>query len=99
MDVLALERDLGASLRALRVSKRLTRDALAARANVSSRAVQRLENGAGSTVTTLVRVVAALDALPWLTALTPPAEFDPFDVLEQTRRDARRSRARVRRQQ
>ncbi|MCU1367930.1 MAG: family transcriptional regulator [Ilumatobacteraceae bacterium] len=85
----------------MRVSKRITRDELAANANVSSRAVQRLENGGGSSITTLVRVVAALDATKWLSALTPPVEFNPFDVLAQSEREARgasrASRGRVRR--
>lgn len=100
MDAERLEADLGASIRALRVHRRLTREQLAARANVSSKALQRLENGRGSTITTLVRAVAALDANDWLTALTPAPEFDPFEVLEQARREerqatrARRSRVR-----
>ena len=77
-----LEGDLGASVRALRASAGLTRAQLARRANVSEGAVKNLELGYGANVTTLVRVVHALGADEWLTALTPLPQFDPFAVFE-----------------
>lgn len=48
--------------------------------------MRNLELGYGSNVTTLVRVAHALDADDWLTALTPVPQFDPFEVLEASRR-------------
>lgn len=101
MDVDGLQRDLGRAVRELRVSKDLTREELANRANVSAGAVKNLELGKGAQTSTLVSVVYALGATAWLTALTPEPEFNPFDVLANasantasaTRRRPRRTRA------
>lgn len=99
VDVRAAEVALGSAVRALRISKDLTRDMVADRANLSVGAVRNLETGSGSTVATLVRVVHALDADAWLAELTPaPAPFSPFAVLEQVNRASKpRQRVRARR--
>lgn len=94
MDVPRLERELGEAVRARREREELTRAELAARANVSVGALRNLEVGAGSTVATLVSVVAALGAPEWLTALRPAAQFDPFAVLAEETNAARHRRVR-----
>jgi transcriptional regulator with XRE-family HTH domain len=95
-----LERQLGERLRALRIQRDLTQVELAEAANVSLGALKRLERGLGSTTTTLVSVLRALDQERWLDALGPgQTRFNPLDVLDaRNKRTARISDApRVRR--
>ncbi|HSZ35498.1 MAG TPA: helix-turn-helix transcriptional regulator [Acidimicrobiales bacterium] len=78
-----LEERLGERLRALRIRRDLTQVELAEEANVSLGALKRLERGMGSTTTTLVSVLRALDEERWIDALGPgPSRFNPLDVLE-----------------
>ena len=86
-----LERQMGERLRALRIERDLTQVELAEAANVSLGALKRLERGMGSTTTTLVSVLRALDQERWLDALGPgPTRFNPLDVLDaHTKRTAR----------
>jgi transcriptional regulator with XRE-family HTH domain len=82
-----LEATLGASVRALRLDRRLTQLELAERANVSLGAVKNLEGGRGSSTTTLVRVVHALGHDNWLELLRPARPtFNPLDLVDQRRR-------------
>jgi len=93
-----LERVLGASVRALRIDRRLTQVDLSERANVSVGALKNLESGRGSTTTTLVRVVHAMGQDQWLDALTPAtATFNPLDLIEPHGSAPRRGPRRVRR--
>ena len=86
-----LERALGAGVRAHRVARQLTRAELAELANVSLGALRNLETGRGSTTTTLVKALRALDAEQWLTTLTPPsAPFDPLALLTQREQERHR---------
>jgi transcriptional regulator with XRE-family HTH domain len=76
-----LEMVLGASIRALRIDRRLTQVQLAELANVSVGALKNLESGRGSSTSTLVRVTHALGEDRWLGALTPTvATFNPLDL-------------------
>jgi transcriptional regulator with XRE-family HTH domain len=98
MDSDGLERDLGANVRALRVSQRKTQAELAAAANVSLGALKHLEQGAGANITTLVRVLAVLGKSSWLGTLAPQPAFNPLEVLEARQKEARKRPAqRVRR--
>ena len=91
------ERQLGRHVRERRLAARLTQVELADRANVSLGALKHLESGAGSTITTLVKVLRALGADEWLATLAPPpAPFDPLVLLEQRQRERSRATRRVR---
>ena len=82
-----LEQALGRRVRAVRAARRLTQVELADRANVSVGALKHLEQGAGATISTLVKVVRALGEERWVDALGPePEPFNPLDLLEQRRR-------------
>lgn len=82
-----LERELGQRIRSVRIDAGFSQVELADRANVSLGAVKNLERGAGSTVTTLLKVLRALGRTDWLTSLAaPPAVFNPLDVLAVQRR-------------
>lgn len=90
MDNDSVERSLGSSVRALRVSQRKTQAELAAAANVSQGALKHLEQGAGANVTTLVRVLAALGKSSWLDTLVPQSTFNPLEVLEARQKQTRK---------
>jgi len=93
-----LETSLGEGIRALRIASRLTQVALADKANVSLGALKNLENGRGSSTSTLVRVVHALGRDDWLESLAPPpTAFNPLDLLASHRKPTNRSPRRVRR--
>ena len=82
-----LERVLGQRIRALRVARRLTQVELAELANVSVGALKHLESGAGSTTTTLVKVLHALGQERWIDTLGPgPDTFNPLTLLEARQR-------------
>lgn len=91
-----LEGSLGARVRALRLARSLSQVELAELANVSTGALKHLESGAGANITTLVKVLRALDAQGWIDTLAPaPVPFNPLAVLEQRERElARGSRQR-----
>ena len=92
-----LERALGNQLRDLRIERRLTQSELAEHANVSLGAVKNLERGAGSTVTTLAKVLRALGEEHWFDTLVPDQHaFNPLDLLEVRRTQRQRRPTRVR---
>ncbi|MCS5719101.1 helix-turn-helix domain-containing protein [Herbiconiux sp. CPCC 205763] len=88
-----VEERLGARIRSLRLSKNLNQAAVAERAGVSVRTVKNLENGRGSSVATLVRVVRALGRSDWFDALQPVVAISPLRMLAQERRDSSPQRA------
>ncbi len=89
-----LERTLGRNVRALRVAKSLTQAELASRANVSLGALKHLEQGAGATVGTLVKVLRALEAEQWIDSLGPVRPpFNPLDLLATTKRENAKSKS------
>jgi len=92
-----LEERLGQTVRATRIAQDLTQVELADRANVSLGAVKSLEKGGGSTITTFIKVVRALDQQSWIDALRPPSRaFNPLDLLEAQERRSPRSTDRPR---
>lgn len=80
-----LELQVGAQVRALRLRTNRTADEVAADAGVATKTLLNLERGQGSTLTTLVKVLRALDAEDWLASLAPPAPISPVAVLEASR--------------
>lgn len=88
--------ELGTQVRALRIERDLEQAEVAERASISRPALSALENGTGSTLSTLVKVLAALDATDWLTTLHPTADGpSPLELLREQQR--RRTPQRVRR--
>jgi len=91
------EQHIGSQVRELRQRADLTQAELATRANVSLSAVRYLEAGKGSSLSTLVRVVRALDRTPWLETLAPPApSVSPIALLRDRKATAGRRRVRHR---
>jgi transcriptional regulator with XRE-family HTH domain len=92
-------RQIGTGLRERRFRAGLTQDELAQRADVGLSSVKHLESGAGATITSLIKVVRALDAEEWLEALAVPAEpaISPMQLLRGQRTTTPTNRRRVRR--
>ncbi|WP_082763832.1 helix-turn-helix domain-containing protein [Frondihabitans sp. PAMC 28766] len=75
------ESRLGAQVRSLRLEHGSDQQSLARLADVSLSSLKNLENGRGSTLRTLVRILRALDAASWLDTLAPEPTVSPLDVL------------------
>lgn len=72
--------EIGARLRAVRIRQRLEQKELASAANVSISAIKNLEGGKGSTLTSLIHVLRALN-LPDLFQTLPPADMvSPLEI-------------------
>ena len=71
---------VGENIRSLRLQKNLTQHALAAQAGVSMSALRHLESGQGANLTTLIRVVRALDKQEWLQSLAPKITINPLHM-------------------
>ena len=91
-----LAAELGSRLRTLRIRKMLDQKELAARAGISVRTLIMLEQGRGSTVETLLRVLKALDALAGLEALAPSPTISPIAMMKMGRMPQRVVKKRAR---
>lgn len=76
-----LESRLGSQIRTIRIQAGHDQQTLAELADVGLSSLKNLENGRGSTLRTLVRVLRALDASDWLDTLAPEPTISPLDVL------------------
>jgi transcriptional regulator with XRE-family HTH domain len=90
-----LQARLGDQLRRLRLARDLDQLTLADKAGVSEKALRNLEAGRGSSLSTLLQVLRALDRLDWLDLLAPAASVSPMALLR--RRPERRRVGRPRR--
>src|SRR3990172_2774488 len=73
---------IGENIRSLRLQKNLTQHSLAAQAGVSMTALRHLESGQGANLTTLIRVVRALDKQDWLQSLAPRVTINPLHMVQ-----------------
>lgn len=86
-----MEVDLGARLKALRLSRNIDQATLADRAGISVRALRKLEAGDGSTLKTLLATVRALGRQEWVTTVAPAGGL--LNPLTLTRQAQPRQRA------
>jgi transcriptional regulator with XRE-family HTH domain len=75
--------EIGARLAARRVDLQLTQAAVAEQAGVAKRTLERMEAGHSSQLSSLVRVLRVLDALPGLDNLVPEIGPRPMDLLKR----------------
>lgn len=87
------ESHLGAQIRAARIARGIDQASLARSANISTPSLSALENGGGSRLATLVKVVRALGREPWLDELAPLTEVSPLVMLRDRGRATPRKRA------
>jgi transcriptional regulator with XRE-family HTH domain len=86
-----VSRELGRRLRRFRLGRNLGQSQLAEQAGVGRATLQRLEDGEAVNLTTLLRVLRALDQLGTLDLLLPEPAPSPLEELE--RRSGERQRA------
>jgi transcriptional regulator with XRE-family HTH domain len=86
---------VGHRLERHRIAADLTQAALAERAGVSKRTLERIEAGRGSELASLLRVLRALDLLDGVDALIPDLPASPLEELKRRGRERRRVRARA----
>ena len=91
-----LEELLGSRLRELRLLKNLDQKTLAERAGISVNAVKHLESGKGARVSSLIKLLRALDRADWLEALAPAVSISPMQMLKKGSREPKRARPRIR---
>lgn len=95
--ILDWEERLGSQVRSARIASDLTQAELARRANISETSVRNLEQGAGSTVKTLLAVARVLGRTSWIEDFDPqPAGPSPIELLRRSRNQPSRPQ-RVRR--
>lgn len=87
------EARLGGQVRAERLRRGMDQASLASAANISTPSLSALENGAGSRLGTLIKVVRALGREEWLDGLAPVTEVSPLALLRDKDRTAPRQRA------
>ncbi len=75
--------ELGARIAGRRVEMQLTQAAVAERAGIAKRTLERMEAGQTSQLSTLVRVLRVLDAASGLDSLIPESGPRPMDLLKQ----------------
>lgn len=85
-----VEDAIGAQVRAVRIAAGHDQAGLAALAGVSLSALKNLEQGKGTTLRTLVRVVRALGREDWFDTLAPRVTVSPIDVLRSRTEPRRR---------
>jgi transcriptional regulator with XRE-family HTH domain len=88
--------ELGGRMARCRLDLQLTQAELAEQAGVSKRTVERIEAGATTQVSTLIRILRVLNLLDGLDQLVPEAGPRPMDILK-LKKKAGRKRASSRR--
>ncbi len=87
-----LEMMLGENIKALRLQKNLSRQALCEQAGISESALRHLEGGQGATLKTLVCILKALDRESWLQGLAPQVTINPLYLVREKQVRQRASR-------
>jgi len=78
----AIEKEIGQRIKALRLRKNISQQNLAKAACTHRNVIGALENGKGSTLSTLIAVLRELDALSELDAFIPDVEVSPIEMLK-----------------
>lgn len=76
-----IEQELGKRLKERRLEMNLSQEQIAARSGLSRRTITAIENGEGSTLTTLIAMLRALQALDTLDAFLPEPGPSPMAMI------------------
>jgi putative transcriptional regulator len=87
----AILTEVGSRLKRERLNRNLTRAEIAAKAGVSIKTIQNVENGKGSTVTSLVRLMRALGIAARFDSLVPEPGLSPIELLKLQGRERKRA--------
>ena len=83
--------ELGARIAARRIDLQLTQADVAEQAGIAKRTLERMEAGHSSQLSSLVRVLRVLEALPGLDHLVPPIGPRPMDLLKRKGKQRKRA--------
>ena len=93
------EKKIGETIRRLRIKKRLPLEDVAARANISPISVRSLELGRGSTLSTMLKVLRAIDETGFILDWSEKSiEVSPMQALRNSRKLAAEPKRAPRRQ-
>lgn len=76
-----IEKELGKRLRDRRLDMNLSQTEIADRSGLSRRTITAIEHGEGSTLSTLIALLRALNALDTLEQFLPDPGISPMDML------------------
>ncbi|MDR2109438.1 MAG: helix-turn-helix domain-containing protein [Coriobacteriales bacterium] len=88
------EQFIGQRVRRARLDMDMRQEELASRAQLSVPTITRLENGKGSSLQTLIKVLQVLRQADWLEQLAPQPSISPLAVHNEQRPPMRASRKR-----
>ncbi len=83
--------EIGERVRRQRLNRNLSQKESAEKAGIGLNSVARLEDGKGSTLANLVRVLTALGTLDSLDAFLPMAEFSPIQMAKLHGKERRKA--------
>ena len=86
-----IEKEIGQRIRALRLRKNISQQALATAACTHRNVIGALENGKGSTLSTLIGVLRELDALTELDSFIPEVTVSPIEMLKTQGKQRKRA--------
>ena len=90
----AIEKEIGQRIKALRLRKNISQQALATSACTHRNVIGSLENGKGSTLGTLIAVLRELGALGELKSFIPEIEISPIEILKTEGKQRKRATGR-----
>lgn len=90
------ERFLGEQLKSIRIQREMTQLEAAERLGISVGTVSRIENGSGSSLETLIRLIQLYGKEQWLESIAPQATISP---IQQFQLGHQRQRVRERKEQ
>ncbi|MES2439404.1 MAG: helix-turn-helix transcriptional regulator [Verrucomicrobiota bacterium] len=77
-----IEQELGKRLKSHRLDLNLSQEETAKRSGLSRRTITAIENGEGSTLTTLIALLRALNALDTLESFLPDPGISPIAMMK-----------------
>lgn len=86
--------EIGERIAARRIDLQLTQAAVAEQAGIAKRTLERMEAGYSSQLSSLVRVLRVLDALPGMDSLIPETGPRPMDLLKHKGKPRQRASGR-----
>ncbi len=87
---------VGERLARHRIGQQMTQAMLARESGLSKRTVERIEAGASTQFSSLVRVLRVLGLLDGLAQLVPPADASPLDLLHLRGKQRQRASSKAR---
>ncbi len=75
--------EIGERITRCRLDLQLTQAAVAEQAGVSKRTLERIEAGASAQMSSIIRIMRALNLLPGLDAMIPETRQRPMDLLKR----------------